>query len=95
VRQRVLDERHADEVLLGRLDGLLDGDGDFARLPRAEADVAGAVADDDQRGEREVFAALDDLRHAVDLDDLVGQVKPLRWNSLSRLSHCSPFGNCP
>ena len=49
---------------------------------------------DDERGEREVLAALDDLGHAVDLDDLVGQVKPLRLDSLSRLSHCSPFGNC-
>jgi hypothetical protein len=63
----LLDERHAYQALLRRLDRLLDGDGDFARLARAEADVARAVADDDERGEREVLAALDDLRHAVDL----------------------------
>ena len=38
-------------------------------LPRPDADVAGAVADDDDRAEAEAPAALDDLRDAVDLDD--------------------------
>src|SRR5919199_1603012 len=92
VRQRVVDQRDADQVLLRRLDGLLDGHGDFARLARAEADVARAVADDHERREREVLAALDHLGHAVDRDDLVGQVKPLRCYSLFRLSHYTPFG---
>ena len=38
-------------------------------LPRPAADVAGAVTDDDDRAEAEAPAALDDLGHAVDLDD--------------------------
>src|SRR5262249_3457468 len=51
---------------------------DFLRLARAVADPALAVADDDERGEREVLAALDDLRDAVDMDDAVDQLPTLR-----------------
>src|SRR5262249_13713521 len=65
-------------VLLGHLDSLLDGHRDFLRLARAVADPALAVADDDERGEREVLAALDDLRDAVDMDDAVDQLPTLR-----------------
>jgi hypothetical protein len=60
-----------DHVLLGDLDALLDGGRNFLRLAGAEADFALAVADDHERAEAEVLAALDDLRHAVDVDDLV------------------------
>src|SRR6185503_11597509 len=38
-------------------------------LAQADTDVAGAVADDDNRAEAEPPAALDDLGDAVDLDD--------------------------
>ena len=38
-------------------------------LPMPDADVAGAVADDDDRAEAEATPALDDLGDAVDLDD--------------------------
>ena len=72
---RVRDGRAAhgdrDHVLLGDLDPLLDGGRNFLRLARAEADAALAVADDDERAEAEVLAALDDLGDAVDVDDLV------------------------
>src|SRR6185369_293856 len=43
--------------------------GHLARLAQPDADVAGAVADDDDRAEAEAAAALDDLGHPVDLDD--------------------------
>ena len=43
--------------------------GTSARLPVADADAVDLVADDDERGEREPPAALDDLGDAVDLDD--------------------------
>ena len=69
VRDGGADERHPDEVLLGVLDALADGLGHLAGLAQAGADVAVAVADDDDRAEAEAAAALDDLGHAVDLDD--------------------------
>ena len=61
--------RDADEVLLRVLDALADGLRHFAGLAQADADVAGAVADDDDRAEAEPPPALDDLRDTVDLDD--------------------------
>ena len=70
MRQRLLGrQRHAEHVLLRVLDALLDGDGHFLGLAHAHADAAVAVADDHERGEREAAAALDDLGHAVDVDD--------------------------
>ena len=39
----------------------------------AEADAALLVADDDERGEAEAPAALDDLGDAVDVDELVDE----------------------
>ena len=50
------------EVLARLLHRLLDRDRHFARLAVTEADAAVAVADDGQRGEAELPAALDDLR---------------------------------
>src|SRR5918912_17615 len=96
MRQRVVDERYANQILLGRLDALLDGERHFARLARAEADVAGLVADDDERGKAQILSALDHFGDAVDGDDLILQVQPLRRNTLSGLSHyCSPLSSPP
>ena len=75
VRHRRPLERHADQRLLRRLDALLDRRGHFLRLADAEADHAVAVADDDQRAEAQVLAALDDLGDAADVDDRVLQVQ--------------------
>ena len=61
--------RHDEHVLLRVLDGLRDGERDLPRLAVAEADLVHFVADDDERREGEAPAALDDLRHTVDLDD--------------------------
>src|SRR6185369_1452491 len=87
VRQRVIDQRHADQVLLRRLDALLDREGHFARLARAETHVSTFIADHDERRERRVLAALDDLGHTIDGDDLIFQVEPLRGDAYFRLSH--------
>ncbi len=62
-------EGHGEEVLLGFLGALLDGEGHLLGLAVAEADTAVAVADDDQRGEGEAAPALHDLGHSVDGDD--------------------------
>ena len=69
VGDRRAHHRHLDEVLLGVLDALADRFRNLAGLAQPDADVAGAVADDDDRAEAEAPAALDDLGDAVDLDD--------------------------
>src|SRR4051794_37493455 len=61
VRDGVAGERNLEEVLLRLLAALADRFRHFVRLAEAGADVALAVADDDERGEREPPAALDDL----------------------------------
>ena len=69
-------------MLLGVLDALADGLGNLAGLAQPGADVAVAVADDDDRAEAEASAALDDLGHAVDLDD------PLFERQLAGIDPC-------
>ena len=66
---------HAEEVLLGALDALLDRQRHLVGLAVADADDVAFVADDDQRREREAPAALDDLGDAVDLDDALLEVQ--------------------
>jgi len=78
VRDGVADDRNAEQVLLRVLAALADGFRNFVRLAEAHADMAGAVADDDQRGEAEPAAALHDLRHAVDADHAVLKVQVVR-----------------
>src|SRR5262249_22428805 len=68
-------EWHSNQVLLGRLDALLDGGRHLFRLADAEADDTMSVADDDQRAEAQVLAALDDLRDAVNRNDRVLDVE--------------------
>ena len=62
-------QRHVEQVLLGLLGALLDGQRHLLGLAVAEADAAVAVADHDERGEREAATALHDLGDAVDGDD--------------------------
>ena len=67
------------QVLLGGLDALADGLGNFLGLAGAVADHAlTGIADDDERGEGHVLTALDDLGDAVDGDDLVLEVEAVR-----------------
>ena len=72
-------------------DTLLDRRRHFLGLADAVADHAVAVADDDQRAEAQVLAALDDLRHAADVDDRVLQFQPGRVNLLARFRHNTSF----
>src|SRR3954465_12329670 len=74
VRDRAGDPGHPVEVLLGLLDTLGDRRGHLLGLAVADTHGAVAVADDDQRGEAEAPAALDDLRHAVDGHDALDEV---------------------
>ena len=68
VRDRRAHHRDLEHLALGLLDALLRSRPGPPGLAVADADPAGAVADDDERGEREPAATLDDLRHAVDRD---------------------------
>ena len=47
----------------------------FASFAHAESGVAVTVADDHQRREAQVFAALDDLGNAVDGNDVILQIR--------------------
>src|SRR5919106_1571863 len=70
VRDRGAHQWDADEPLLGVLDPLADRLRHLSRLAEPGADDAVPVTDHDHRAEAEAPAALDDLRHAIDLDDL-------------------------
>src|SRR4030081_3084129 len=67
-------QSNARQVALGRLGRLADRLGHFARLAVAEPDPAFLIADHDQRRKTEALAALDDLRHAIDVDELVDEL---------------------
>src|SRR5688572_2842745 len=87
MRNRRSLERHLDQVLLRGLDALLDRRGHFLRLANAEAHDAMTVADDNQRTEAQVLAALDDLRHAIDRDDGVLDLELRRIDLLTSPIH--------
>src|SRR5690606_32946025 len=53
---------------------LANGLGHFVGAAETDADAATPIADDNERAEAEAAATLDDLRHAVDVDDLFGQL---------------------
>src|SRR4029079_7734252 len=82
VRNGALDARDLEDLLLGLLDTLGDGRGNFLGLAIADAHGAIAIADHDERGEAEATATLDDFGDAVDghdaLDErvLVGRLVP-------------------
>jgi len=74
MQRAALAQRHAGQVALGGFGGLADRLRHFARLAVTEAGAALLIADHDQRGETEALAALDDLGHAVDVDELVDEL---------------------
>src|SRR4051794_34424860 len=74
MQRAALAQRDAGQVALGRLGRLADRLRHFARLAVTEAGAALLIADHDQRCETEALAALDDLGHAVDVDELVDEL---------------------
>ena len=74
MRDRGAVHRHLEEVLAGALDALLDRERHLVGLAVADPHARALVANDHEGREREPAAALDDLRHAVDLDDPLLQV---------------------
>src|SRR5690606_18856158 len=75
VQGAVLAQRNLDHGLLGFFGRLADGFRHFARLAMTEADAAFAVADDHQGREREPAAAFDGRGHAVDVHQLLDDVR--------------------
>src|SRR5262249_32669933 len=73
-RDRAVHQRHVAHALLGRPDPLADRPADPPGLAWPEADTPRAVADHHERAEAEAPSALHDLRHAVDVDDLLLQL---------------------
>ena len=61
-------EWHGEEVALGFLGSLLDGQRNFLCLAIAETDLTLAVTDHHESGEAETTTTLDDLGDAVDVD---------------------------
>ena len=57
-----------DEVTLCVLNALANRFGDFGGFAHADADTAVFIAHDDERGEAEILAALNNLRNTVDRD---------------------------
>src|SRR5256885_6206673 len=77
MRDRGADHRHGDHVALGDLHALADRLCHLASLADAGTDSTVHVADDDQRAERELATALDDLGDSVDANDAVGKLRTL------------------
>src|SRR5262249_23442732 len=71
---RALDEGNVEHALLGLLDALADRLWHLLRLAEPESHPPGAVADDHEGAEAEAPAALHDLRHTVDVHDLLFQL---------------------
>src|SRR5690606_21480712 len=71
----VLAQRNLDHRLLGFFGRLADGFRHFARLAMTEADAALAVTDDHQGGEAEAAAAFDGGGDAVDVHQLLDDVR--------------------
>src|SRR6185437_6926160 len=67
-------QRHAHHAAARLIGRLADRLGHFARLARAIADTALAVADDDDRGKAEAPAALHHLGDTVDADQLFDEL---------------------
>src|SRR5262249_2643191 len=76
VRHRAaLRDRDAEQVLLRGLTGLADRVRNFVGLAETDSDLSLAVADRDDRVEREAPAALHHLGAAVHLDDALGELR--------------------
>ena len=73
VQSAAFAQRDADERLLGFFRRLADRFRHFPGFAVAKANAALLIANNDERGEREVLTTLHDLSDAVDGDELVDQ----------------------
>src|SRR5580700_7733445 len=86
IEQGIVLQRYGDEALARLHHRLRDRHRYFTRLAIAKPDAARAVAHDGERGEAELFAALDHLRDTVHGDQLFEQVIAGHWFFYSRHS---------
>ena len=75
MRNGVVGQRNRDQVLLRRFDRFADGLGNFLGFAAAVSDVSAFIADNDERAETQVLAALNHFGHAVDGNHGVFQLK--------------------
>src|SRR5450631_1687337 len=73
VRNGALDAGDLEELLLGLLDTLGDGRGNFLGLAVADTHGAIAISDHDERGEAEATTTFDDLGDSVDGHDALNK----------------------
>src|SRR3569833_562996 len=74
VVERVVLQRDVDHLLAGLSHRLADGNRHFARLAEAVANATRTVAHYRERSEAELAATLDDLRRAIDGDELLSEL---------------------
>ena len=86
MRDGSIDDRYDDDVLLRVVNPLGNRIGDFVRLSEADADMPLAVADDNDCIETEPPSPLDNLGHAVDVDEPVFQLQFTRFDTCQRVS---------
>src|SRR4029077_6503201 len=82
MRYRPVLNRHADQTFLGAIDALANRLRHFVGLAEAEANQSVVIARDDQCAEAEAPSALHDFRDAVDMNDLLFDLEPLRIDPL-------------
>jgi hypothetical protein len=82
--------RNAEEVLLRVFDALRDREGNFAGLAVADTDESVTVTDDDESGERKAATTLDDLRNAVDRNDLLEEGALLNFTATAVITTTGP-----
>ena len=75
MRNGVIRNRHPDQILLGRLYGFTYGLRHFFRFSVAVSNMSAFVAHNDQRTKAQVFTTLHNLRHTIDRNYGIFQLK--------------------
>src|SRR3954454_23014962 len=95
MRDRRPVHRKGNQVFLCSLNTFANRIRNLARLAQSDSDPALAVTDNNQTAEAEAAAALDDLRHAIDLYDPLVELGSVTlaspwWPSLSAIHTVRP-----